>query len=113
MDTRGTTYPGNQPGPIPDRECREKESPTGKCITTTRQPYCVTSRTAKSNEEGAEQAYDRSVRLYYKKKELFEWTQHNYELYRDFDICTDSELTAITTALTANVKSYSTLSQTL
>jgi hypothetical protein len=113
MDTRGTTYPGNPPGPIPERECREKESPTGKCITTTRQPYCVTLRTAKSNEEGAEHAYDRSVRLYYKKKELFEWTQHNYELYRDFDICVDSELTAITTALTANVKTYSALSQAL
>lgn len=113
MDTRGTTYPGNPPGPIPERECHEKESPTGKCIMTVRPTYCVTLRTARSNQESAEQAYDRSVRLYYKKKELFEWTQHNYELYRDFDICVDSELTAMTTALTANVKTYSQLSQTL
>jgi hypothetical protein len=113
MDTRGTTYPDNQPGPIPERECREKDTPTGKCITTTRKGYCTNLRTARSNQESSGQAYKRATRSYYKRKELFEWTQHNYELYRDFDICVDSELIAMSTSLTANVKTYSLLSQTL
>jgi hypothetical protein len=58
-------------------------------------------------------AYERSVRIYRKKKKLFEWTEHNYQLYRDFDICFDTEITAGNASLTTNVKAYSALSTAL
>jgi cytochrome c556 len=109
------TYPENQgrPDHHPESDCQEKESPTGKCIATSMQVFCTNLRGAKSDQESAEKAYHRSLVIYGKKKKLFEWTEHNYRLYRDFDICVDSELTAATTSLTANVKSFSTLSQNL
>lgn len=115
MDTRTNTYSGNQPGQGhgPERGCKEKDSPTGKCIETARQVYCTNLQTAKGDEASSGKAYDRSVMIYHKKKKLFEWTEHNYRLYRDFDICVDNELTALTTSLTASVKTISGLSQDL
>ncbi|HEV9035127.1 MAG TPA: hypothetical protein VGQ51_00850 [Puia sp.] len=116
MDTRANTYPGNypgnQPGPghHPERECKEKDTQTGKAIDTARLTYCTNLQTAKGDQASSEKAYDRSVMIYHKKKKLFEWTEHNYRLYRDFDICVDNELTAVTTSLTANVKAISGLS---
>jgi len=115
MDTRANTYPGNQQGPErrPERECEEKDTPTGKAIATARQIYCTNLQGAKGDQASAEKAYDRAVVIYHKKKKLFEWTERNYQLYRNFDICVDSELTALTTSLTANVKTVSGLSQDL
>jgi hypothetical protein len=115
MDTKSNIYnPGAQdPAPRPDRDCEEKDYPTGKFIAASRQLYCANLHTAKADQASAEKAYDRSVLIYKKKKKLFEWTENNYRLYRDFDICVDSELTAVTTSLTTNVKSYASQSQTL
>ena len=117
MDTRTNIFTGNQPGPgqpHPERGCDEKkDSRTGKCIDTARKTYCTNLHTAKGDQASSEKAYDRSVMIYYKKKKLFEWTEHNYRLYRDFDICVDSELSALTTSLTAGVKTISGLSTDL
>jgi len=123
MDTRSNTYPPNQPGypgnqpdpgrPEKDCGCEERESHTGKAIATARQVYCTNLHASKSEQASAERAYDRSVVIYHKKKKLFEWTENNYRLYRDFDICVDSELTAVTASLTANVKAIATLNTTL
>jgi hypothetical protein len=100
-------HPNQQgPTPGPERGCEEKDTPTGKAIATARQVYCTNLQSAKGDQASSEKAYDRAVLIYHKKKKLFEWTEHNYRLYRDFDICIDSELTAVTTSLTTNVKSY-------
>jgi hypothetical protein len=114
MDTTPNTRSGRQPKPGPQHSgCDEKDCATQQVISTSRQIYCTDLRTAKANQKAAEKSYDRSVKIYRKKKKLFEWTEHNYRLYRDFDICIDNELTTGNNSLTANVKTYSTLSQTL
>jgi hypothetical protein len=113
MDTTANhRYPGNEP-PVKRNPCEERDTPTQKCISTARQLYCTNLRGAKTDEKSSEKTYDRSVIIYRKKKKLFEWTELNYRLYRDFDICLDNELTTGNASLTTNVKTYVTLSQTL
>jgi hypothetical protein len=124
MDTR-QNYPGNQEmqgrqpegrhleGHHPESPCAEKDTPTGKCIHAARQLYCTNLRIAKGDKKSSGKAYGRSLKVYQKKKKLFEWTEKNYRLYRNLDICVDSELTAVSTSLTANVKSYATIATTL
>lgn len=87
-----------------------KETPTQKSISAARQLYCTSLETAKTNQKAAITAYDRALKIYRKKKELFEWTEQNYRIYRDLDICLDTELATGNTSLTANVASYNTLS---
>lgn len=113
MDTTQNSHRGHQHDPVRPGGCEEKDTPTQKCISGVRQTYCTNLRTAKADKLSSEKAYERSVRIYGKKKKLFEWTEHNYRLYRDFDICIDNELTTGNASLTANVAVYSALSQTL
>src|ERR1700730_564874 len=103
MSTTQNTYPGNERVPGPHSPCEEKDSPTQKVISAARQVYCTAVRSATADQDSSEMAYERSVRIYRKKKKLFEWTEHNYQLYRDFDICFDTEITAGNASLTANV----------
>jgi hypothetical protein len=113
MDTKQSPWPGNEKRPGEIAGCEEKDSPTQKVISTARDLYCTNLHTCKADQKSAEKAYDRSVRLYRKKKMLFEWTENNYRLYRNFDICLDNQLTTGNASLTANVKTYSTLSTSL
>lgn len=91
----------------------EKETATQKSIDAARQLYCTQLRTAKANQKAGEKAYERAVRIYRKKKKLFEWTENNYRIYRDLDICLDTELTTGNAALTENVVNYNKLSGAL
>ena len=70
----------------------EKETATQKSIDAARQLYCTNLRTSKADQKAGEKAYERAVRIYRKKKKLFEWTELNYRIYRDLDICLDTEL---------------------
>ena len=81
--------------------CEEKDTPTQKVISAARQLYCTNLQTCKADKASSEKTYERAVRIYRKKKKLFEWTEHNYRLYRDFDICFDTELTTGNISLTA------------
>jgi hypothetical protein len=87
----------------------EKESPTQKSIAAARQLYCTNLRTAKSTQKASEKAYERAVRIYHKKKKLFEWTELNYRIYRDLDICLDTELATGNACLNTNVTNYNTV----
>jgi hypothetical protein len=110
----------DQPKPTPNPEQgrkdkdrvkpEEKETATQKSIDAARQLYCTNLRTAKTNQKAGEKAYERAVRIYRKKKKLFEWTENNYRIYRDLDICLDTELTTGNAALTDNVTGYNKLS---
>jgi hypothetical protein len=110
----------DQPKPSPNPEqgkkdkdrvrSEERETATQKSIDAARQLYCNNLRTTKSNQKAGEKAYERSLRIYRKKKKLFEWTENNYRIYRDLDICLDTELTTGNAALTANVTGYNKLS---
>jgi hypothetical protein len=113
MDTKSDTRPGNERIPGELTGCLEKDTPTQKFISTARQLYCTNLHQSKADRTSSEKAYDRAVRLYRKKKKLFEWTENNYRLYRNFDICLDNELTTGNASLTANVKTYSALSTAL
>ncbi len=113
MDTKQGSYPGNERVPGEIVGCEEKDSPTQKFISTARELYCTNLHQCKADQKSSEKAYDRAVRLYRKKKKLFEWTENNYRLYRNFDICLDNQLTTGNASLTANVKTYSTLSTAL
>lgn len=113
MDTKQNTYPGKERRPDEDCGCEDRDCATKKAIVPARQTYCTNLQTAKADQGSAEKTYDRAVKIYRKKKKLFEWTEHNFRLYRDFDICLDTELTTGNASLTANVKAYSALSATL
>jgi hypothetical protein len=113
MDTKQGSYLGNERRPGEIAGCEEKDSPTQKSISTARELYCTNLHQCKADQKSSEKAYDRAVRLYRKKKMLFEWTENNYRLYRNFDICLDNQLTTGNASLTTNVKTYSTLSTAL
>jgi len=113
MDTKQGPHPGNERIPVEIVGCEEKDSPTQKVISTARELYCTNLHQCKADQKSSEKAYERAVRLYRKKKKLFEWTENNYRLYRNFDICLDNQLTTGNASLTANVKTYSTLSTAL
>lgn len=114
MDTKSNMHSGSERIPPPHHHpCEEKDTPTQKSIASARLVYCTNLHNCKADQVSAINVYDRSVVIYRKKKKLFEWTEHNYRLYRDFDICIDNELTTGNTCLTANVKTFSTLSATL
>jgi hypothetical protein len=113
MDVKANIHQGPLADPVRPGGCEEKEGHTQKCISGLRQVYCTNLRSTKTDRESSEKAYERSVKIYKKKKKLFQWTEKNYRLYRDFDICIDNELTSGNTSLTANVAVYSALSQTL
>ncbi|HLZ86744.1 MAG TPA: hypothetical protein VKQ52_05885 [Puia sp.] len=91
----------------------EKETATQKSIDAARQLYCTNLRASKANQKAGEKAYERSVKIYRKKKRLFEWTENNYRIYRDLDICLDTELATGNAALTANVVNYNKVSAAL
>ncbi|HEV3325418.1 MAG TPA: hypothetical protein VG052_07415 [Puia sp.] len=105
----------NSPSARPDekQEKKDKKSPTDISFSTARQVYCTALQTALSDRSAARLAYERSITLYQKKKNLFEWTEKNYRIYRNLDLCLDNELTTGNLSLTANVTSYNTLSGTL
>lgn len=91
----------------------KKESPTEKSFSTARQLYCTALQTALSDRGAAKLAYERSLIVYEKRKHLFEWTEKNYRIYRNLDICLDTELTTGNQSLTTNVTNYNTLNGTL
>lgn len=91
----------------------EKETATQKSIDAARQLYCTNLRTSKADQKAGEKAYERAVKIYRKKKKLFEWTENNYRIYRDLDICLDTELATGNAALTDNVTNYNKVSVAL
>ncbi len=113
MDTK--PYTNQEQGRHKEQPCKcdEKDSSIKKSISTARQAYCTALKTAKSDKEAAEKAYERSLRIYRKKKKLFEWTENNYRVYRNLDVCLDTELKTSSASLTDNVKNYNALSTTL
>ena len=86
---------------------------TEKSYNTAREIYCTARQTALSDRTAATLAYKRSLVVYDKRKHLFEWTEKNYRLYRNLDICLDAELTTGNASLTTNVATYNSLSTTL
>lgn len=86
---------------------------TEKSYTTAREVYCTARQTALSDRSAASLAYKRSLVVYDKRKHLFEWTEKNYRLYRNLDICLATELTTGNASLTTNVTGYNSLSAAL
>jgi hypothetical protein len=96
------------PGPHPDRQ-----TPTEKSYNSARDTWCLALENARKDHDAARNTYDWSVIVYDKRKHLFEWTEKNYRLYRDLDLCLDTELTTGNASLTANVANYNNLYGTL
>ena len=109
--TRQNQHAGENPPGSQGEE--KKQTPTEKSYATARDTYCTLLQTALSDRAAAKLAYERSLVVYEKRKHLFEWTEKNYRLYRNLDVCLDNELTAGNASLTTNVAGYNTLSGTL
>jgi hypothetical protein len=95
------------------KEKQEKQTPTEKSYTTARETYCIALQTASSDRAAAKLAYERCLVVFEKRKHLFEWTEKNYRLYRNLDLCLDTELTTGNASLTTNVATYNTVSTTV
>ena len=99
--------------PAEEKKSEEKKTPTEKSYCTGKDIYCTALQTARTDRDAAKEAYTRSLEIYDKRKLLFEWTEKNYRMYRNLDLCLDTELTTGNAALTTNVTAYTTLSQNL
>ncbi|HXB95469.1 MAG TPA: hypothetical protein VNU70_09935 [Puia sp.] len=102
---------GGATGATPD--IKKDKHATERSYITARESYCTALRTAWTDRESARVTYDRSLVVYDKRKHLLEWTEKNYRMYRNLDLCLDTALTTGNASLTANVTAYNALSGTL
>jgi hypothetical protein len=115
---RNQTTGGSSPAPsanapAPPGPTSDRHTPTEKSFIAARDTWCTALENARKDHDTARKAYDQSVVVYEKRKHLFEWTERNYRLYRDLDLCLDTELTTGNASLTTNVANYNTLYGTL
>src|SRR5215469_11611565 len=94
----------NPPAPpaVEEKKVEEKKSPTEKSYSTARETYCTALHNARTDRNASKLAYHRSLKVYDMRKNLFVWTEKNYRMYRDLDLCLDTELTTGNASLTAN-----------
>ncbi|MBN8852809.1 MAG: hypothetical protein BGO55_03540 [Sphingobacteriales bacterium 50-39] len=95
--------PNTKPGGCGCGDCEEKDNPTQKSINAVRDTYCVLLYDTKGAVSKQEAKYKGETDLAAKKKDIFMRVEDNYRRYRDFDICTGSEILTANDALKANI----------
>lgn len=105
--------PNTKPGGCGCGDCDEKDNPTQKSINAVRDTYCVLLYDTKGAVSKQEAKYDGEKTLAAQKQEIFMRVEENYRRYRDFDICTGSEILTANDALKTNIASLKAWNKTL
>jgi hypothetical protein len=113
-------HPHREPCPPPppnDDKCKENDTATQKAINAERKTYCKDLDTSAGTVYQSEENYVGWKEIKKRKKCLFVWTEKNYQVFRNFQITTDTSLLqfndSIKTATAGFLKDNKSLSDSL
>jgi hypothetical protein len=111
-----TQTPGKPPtkqGDCGCGDCEDKDNATQTSINTVRNTYCTTLYATKGEVSKQETKYTGESEMLGLRKEIFMNTEDNYRRYRDFDICTGSEILQANDSLKGNISKLKEWNKTL
>lgn len=105
--------PNTKPGGCGCDDCADKDNATQTSINAVRDTYCVLLYDTKGAVSKQEAKYTGESDLAGKKKDIFMRVEDNYRRYRDFDICTGTEILTANDSLKANIAKLKEWNKTL
>lgn len=105
MYDRNNPNKGNPPK-SDDCNCKDNDTATQKTITAQRTIYCDDLYAAAGEVYQWEESYSGLKELMGYKKCMFVWTEENYQVYRNLEICVGTELIQVNDTIKDNIAGY-------